>query len=36
MKEPRGKQLIKRYKENYGIPAQADITEEMILKHWEL
>lgn len=36
MNEPRGSELIKRYKENYGIPFQVDITEEMILKHWEL
>ncbi len=34
--EPRGIELINRYKRNYGIPAQAEITEEMILAHWEL
>jgi 2-polyprenyl-3-methyl-5-hydroxy-6-metoxy-1,4-benzoquinol methylase len=36
MNEPRGQQLIERYKENYGIAQQAIITEEMILQHWEL
>lgn len=34
--EPRGIELINRYKRNYGIPAQAEITEEMILAHWKL
>jgi len=36
MMEPRGQELIKRYKANYGIPVDSVITEEMILKHWEL
>ena len=36
MREPRGQELINRYKKNYNIPTDADITEEMILKHWEL
>jgi 2-polyprenyl-3-methyl-5-hydroxy-6-metoxy-1,4-benzoquinol methylase len=36
MKEPRGQELIDRYKKNYKIPPENDITEEMILKHWEL
>ncbi len=34
--EPRGNELISRYKSNYGIPDEADVTEEMILRHWEL
>lgn len=34
--EPRGTELIERYKFNYGIPDEAGITEEMILRHWEL
>jgi len=34
--EPRGQKLIKRYKENYEIPPNIDISEEMILKHWNL
>jgi hypothetical protein len=33
---PRGSELIRRYKKNYGIPHEADITEAMILHHWEL
>lgn len=36
MIEPRGQELINRYKKNYKMPTDADITEEMILKHWEL
>jgi len=36
MKEPRGGKLVSRYKRNYGIPEDADVTEEMILAHWEL
>lgn len=36
MKEPRGGKLVARYKRNYGIPNDANITEEMILAHWEL
>ncbi len=34
--EPRGCELIACYKANYGIPADASITEEMILRHWTL
>ena len=34
--EPRGKELIYKYKENYHISKDEAITEEMILKHWEL
>ena len=36
MQEPRGQELINRYKQNYCIPDNAIITEEMILRHWEL
>jgi len=36
MKEPRGQELIKRYKKNYHIPAGTKVTESMILKHWDL
>jgi SAM-dependent methyltransferase len=35
-KEPRGEELIRRYKKNYSIPADAVVTEEMILQHWNL
>jgi 2-polyprenyl-3-methyl-5-hydroxy-6-metoxy-1,4-benzoquinol methylase len=31
-----GQNLIARYKRNYAIPADADVTEEMIRRHWEL
>lgn len=34
--EPRGNALIARYKAVYSIPAEAAVTEEMILTHWEL
>lgn len=34
--EPRGQELINRYRKNYNIPVDANITEEMILAHWEL
>lgn len=34
--EPRGKELIKRYKNVYSISHDANISEEMILRHWEL
>lgn len=34
--EPRGTELIERYKAVYSIPAEASITEQMILDHWEL
>jgi len=34
--EPRGQELINRYKKKYSISHDADISEEMILKHWEL
>ncbi len=36
IEEPRGQELIDRYKRNYNIPTDAEITEEMILVHWEL
>jgi hypothetical protein len=36
MREPMGQELIDRYKKNYNIPTDAEITEEMILAHWEL
>ena len=35
-KEPRGQELIDRYKKNYNMPTDAEITEERILRHWEL
>ncbi len=34
--EPRGIELINRYKRNYSIPDVAEVTEQMILTHWEL
>ncbi|VBA58117.1 hypothetical protein LAUMK191_04371 [Mycobacterium attenuatum] len=34
--EPRGNKLIARYKKTYRIPAEATITEQMILAHWNL
>ena len=33
---PRGKELVRRYKKNYGIPKESLVTEQMILAHWEL
>lgn len=36
MSEPRGKELINRYRNNYGISSTIEITEDMILKHWKL
>lgn len=36
MKEPKGRELIKRYKKNYHIRDNIAITEKMILGHWEL
>ncbi len=36
MKEPRGQELINRYRWNYNIPRTAEVTEEMILAHWDL
>ena len=36
MRKPRGQELIDRYKKNYNMPTDAEITEEMILRHWEL
>lgn len=35
-KEPRGQELINRYCANYGIPKEANITENDILEHWHL
>jgi len=34
--EPRGRRLIRLYKDNYGIAEDAVVTEAMILEHWEL
>ncbi|KZS72962.1 SAM-dependent methyltransferase [Mycobacterium kansasii] len=34
--EPRGNKLISRYRKTYGIPAEVNITEQMILAHWDL
>ena len=34
--EPRGQELVARYKANYSIFATSPVTEEMILAHWEL
>lgn len=34
--EPRGKQLVERYKQNYSITDNFDISEQMVLAHWEL
>ena len=36
MKEPRGQELIECYKKNYNMSVDAEVTEEMILRHWEL
>ena len=36
MPEPRGQELVERYKKNYHISPEAEITEEMVLSHWEL
>jgi SAM-dependent methyltransferase len=35
-KEPRGQELIDRYKSNYQLSDEVIITEEMILHHWNL
>ncbi len=35
-KEPRGQELINRYRWNYGLPMNMHLTEDMILKHWDL
>lgn len=34
--EPRGQELINRYRWNYGLPMDVHLTEDMILKHWDL
>jgi SAM-dependent methyltransferase len=34
--EFRGTELVRRYKNNYGIPDDAPVTEEMLLRHWML
>ena len=34
--EPRGEELVHRYKENYGISDDEVVTEAMILQHWTL
>jgi SAM-dependent methyltransferase len=36
MKEPRGKKLVARYVKNYGIAAHTEISEQMVLAHWQL
>lgn len=36
MAEIRGPELVQRYKDNYGMPEDSPVTEEMILRHWEL
>lgn len=35
-KEPRGQELINRYRDNYGIPNDAHLSEDNILNHWKL
>jgi SAM-dependent methyltransferase len=34
--EPRGIELVNRYKCYYGIPTDVEISEEMVLHHWDL
>ncbi len=34
--EPRGKELLCRYRENYKIADNYNLTEDMVLNHWEL
>ncbi|MCA1839407.1 MAG: class I SAM-dependent methyltransferase [Actinomycetota bacterium] len=34
--EPRGPQLVKRYRAFFHIPESAVVTEEMVLEHWDL
>lgn len=34
--EPRGKELLRRYRKNYKIADNYTLTEDMILTHWEL
>ena len=34
--EPRGNELIVRYKKTYHIPNEKNVSEQMILEHWEL
>ncbi|WP_353931681.1 methyltransferase domain-containing protein [Okeanomitos corallinicola TIOX110] len=34
--EPRGTELVNLYKRNYNIPADVEVTEAMILQHWNL
>lgn len=34
--EPCGDELVRRYRTNYGILPNVNITEQMILSHWEL
>ena len=36
MIEPKGQELIDRYKKKFHINVDAEITEDMILAHWEL
>ena len=34
--KPRESELIRRYRKNFDIPREANISEQMILAHWEL
>jgi len=34
--EPKGQDLVRRYRRNYRISADCAVTEEMVLKHWQL
>ncbi len=36
MTEPRGTELIARYRANYGLPPDSELTEAMVLEHWRL
>ena len=35
-REPSGRALITRYREHYGIPEDVSLSEDMILRHWDL
>jgi len=35
-REPQGQALVNRYRKNYGIPDEAELSEAMILSHWDL
>jgi len=34
--EPSGQELVNRYRWNYGIPKDAQLSEEMVISHWRL